>query len=199
MLRSFPSIHGLEEMVEVPSGLSQEPQVRLVSSKYSRTMLRPAHWVRSAQTSDRSPPPNDLTQERALVTVGTATNELVTSLLSVPAHTAPVASAYSPSCSSEQPASQSQSSQQGEGRAICHGPGSLLSPFRYCICATSCWATSSAEQVVQAQVSRGYMVGQFQAQDCANIITSGIAVIPKKTPGKWSQRGDAQPSKRQCK
>ena len=41
------------------------------------------------------------------------------------------------------------------------------------------------DQFVQAQVSQGYMAGPFPAQDCANIITSGIAVIPKKTPGKW--------------
>ena len=41
------------------------------------------------------------------------------------------------------------------------------------------------DQFVRAQVSQGYMAGPFPVQDCANIITSSIAVISKKTPGKW--------------
>ena len=41
------------------------------------------------------------------------------------------------------------------------------------------------DQFVRAQVSQGYMAGPFPVQDCTNVIISGIAVIPKKTPGKW--------------
>lgn len=39
------------------------------------------------------------------------------------------------------------------------------------------------DQFVQAQVSQGYMAGPFPAQDCMNIITSSIAVTPRRCQG----------------
>ena len=35
------------------------------------------------------------------------------------------------------------------------------------------------------QVRSGYMVGPLDPTLCGNIVTSSIAVIPKKNPGKW--------------
>ena len=44
---------------------------------------------------------------------------------------------------------------------------------------------SVVDQFIQRQVSQGYMLGPFPPHACSNLITSSIAVIPKKTPGKW--------------
>ena len=42
-----------------------------------------------------------------------------------------------------------------------------------------------ADQYIQTQLEKGYMAGPFSHSECAKIITSSIAVIPKKTVGKW--------------
>ena len=42
-----------------------------------------------------------------------------------------------------------------------------------------------ADQHIQTQLGKGYMAGPFSCSECAKIITSSIAVIPKKTVGKW--------------
>ena len=41
------------------------------------------------------------------------------------------------------------------------------------------------DEYIQAQVSKGYMAGPFPKAKCAGVITSSLAVIPKKTPGKY--------------
>ena len=55
-------------------------------------------------------------------------------------------------------------------------------------CRTSTASTPSArehaevvDQYFQAQVSKGYMAGPFPSSECAGVIASSIAVIPKKT------------------
>ena len=40
-------------------------------------------------------------------------------------------------------------------------------------------------QYVQDQLKKGYMAGPFPPSNCTNIITSSLAVIPKKAAGKW--------------
>ena len=40
-------------------------------------------------------------------------------------------------------------------------------------------------QYVQDQLKKGYMAGPFPPAECAHIITSSMAVIPKKAAGKW--------------
>ena len=42
-----------------------------------------------------------------------------------------------------------------------------------------------ADQYIQTQLGKGYMAGPFSRSECAKVITSSIAVIPKKTVGKW--------------
>ena len=45
------------------------------------------------------------------------------------------------------------------------------------------------EDVVDAfiaqQLAAGFMTGPFLPADCSGVITSNLAVVPKKTPGKW--------------
>ena len=59
-----------------------------------------------------------------------------------------------------------------------------------------CWASPSnspsarqhsevIRQYVQDQLKKGYMAGPFPPAECAHIITSSMAVIPKKAAGKW--------------
>ena len=38
---------------------------------------------------------------------------------------------------------------------------------------------------IRSQVERGLMAGPFPLQTCTGIVCSRMAVIPKKTPGKW--------------
>ena len=38
---------------------------------------------------------------------------------------------------------------------------------------------------IRSQVERGFMAGPFPPQTCTGIVCSRMAVIPKKTPGKW--------------
>ena len=38
---------------------------------------------------------------------------------------------------------------------------------------------------IHSQVERGFMAGPFSPQTCTGIVCSRMAVIPKKTPGKW--------------
>ena len=41
------------------------------------------------------------------------------------------------------------------------------------------------DQYMHTQLEKGYMAGPFHHSECAKVITSSIAVIPKKTVGKW--------------
>ena len=38
---------------------------------------------------------------------------------------------------------------------------------------------------IDTQIRAGYMIGPLQPQDCSGVTVSQMAVIPKKTPGKW--------------
>ena len=38
---------------------------------------------------------------------------------------------------------------------------------------------------IDTQIQAGYMIGPFRPQDCSGVTVSQMAVIPKKTPGKW--------------
>ena len=64
----------------------------------------------------------------------------------------------------------------------CHQPHMPLYPSQH----------SSAQQhspvvdsFLSAQLEQGYLLGPFPPQDCPAVITSSLAVIPKKTFGKW--------------
>ena len=41
------------------------------------------------------------------------------------------------------------------------------------------------DQYIRAQLEKGYMAGPFSHSECAQVITSSVAVVPKKTAGKW--------------
>ena len=41
------------------------------------------------------------------------------------------------------------------------------------------------DQYINTQLKMGYMAGPFSHTKCANVITSSIAVILKKTVSKW--------------
>ena len=41
------------------------------------------------------------------------------------------------------------------------------------------------DQFIHDQITQGYMAGPFPPHLCTNLVTSSMAVIPKKTPGKW--------------
>ena len=41
-----------------------------------------------------------------------------------------------------------------------------------------------ADQYIRAQLEKGYMAGLFSHSECAQLITSSVAVVPKKTAGK---------------
>ena len=41
------------------------------------------------------------------------------------------------------------------------------------------------DSFLSAQLEQGYLLGPFPPQDCPAVITSSLAVIPKKTFGKW--------------
>ena len=38
---------------------------------------------------------------------------------------------------------------------------------------------------IEQQLAAGYMCGPFPSPDCSGVITSSLAVVPKKTPSKW--------------
>ena len=38
---------------------------------------------------------------------------------------------------------------------------------------------------LKEQIAKGYIAGPFSPRDCSAVLTSSMAVIPKKTPGKW--------------
>ena len=52
--------------------------------------------------------------------------------------------------------------------------------------APSAQAQSQAvDAYIASQVAQEYLAGPFTPDECSRIATSSLAVIPKKTPGKW--------------
>ena len=97
-------------------------------------MPRPAHRGRPVQTSDRPPPPSDLTREGALVAVSTAPTSSWRARL-VCLRTLRHSRAHTPLLqrATRQPRSDSPT---GWRAAILRGPGKPTVPFRYCSHAT---------------------------------------------------------------
>ena len=130
-------------MAEVPAGLSQVPQGRLVScSSYSHTTLRPAHRGRPARTVT-----GRLHQAVSLEKKLRRSWHCGQPALDEPASCACAHCASGecilPSCSSEQTASHSRTPHRVKGRSYCAAQAAHCSLFST-VYAISCYATSSA-------------------------------------------------------
>ena len=71
-----------------------------------------------------------------------------------------------------------------------HGFRISLQELPQCRAATTCTPSARkhaavVDQYIQTQADKGYMAGPFPGAECTNVITSSIAVIPKKDPGKF--------------